>query len=182
MKIFAYPIFLGINSPKDYETDEDYDLCDHAAALIYIKENGEEAIFISDSLKWEHHHFKNFLTLMKEKKIPIYAYLLSRQKNSFGCINDAIVAARDLCRKNLEGEWYIPNFLSFLNAHSHFIASYSFFEVTKLPKTFARMITNPELSLSNNNDSFRFKVSLLLNLLKDMNEKFYVKKKIILKH
>jgi hypothetical protein len=105
------PIFCGLG--RGFERGY------HMTALIYIKENGKEGWYYSDS---QGTHSAQINNLLKDETIPFFYIPLgdnSRQASRFGCFDDTLAAINEICKKNVDGNYRMPGLLSFFESHSH---------------------------------------------------------------
>lgn len=104
----------------------------HCTPIIYLKENGTEAIFFADSKG-----INLFVTefIFEMAKINVYAIKESRQADGYSCYTDALVFCRDATAINEKtGEYYIPNLLNHLQKNSSFSSKTGVYEITQLPQ------------------------------------------------
>lgn len=80
----------------------------HVYPLVYIREKGEEAIFLADSLGVERDTSQ---TIAQQTGIPVYAVRAARQSSQQGCQTDALVLSRD-STGFVGGAYIIPNLLA----------------------------------------------------------------------
>jgi hypothetical protein len=87
----------------------------HTIPYIYIKENGDQALLIADSLGVENADAAKIHDLTK---LELLCVKNQRQASDFGCDIDAIILARD-CTSYLENnQYYIPDLLTQLKTRS----------------------------------------------------------------
>lgn len=83
----------------------------HAVSVLYLKENGQEAIFWNDSIGL--HHMKDGQELGKKCNMPVLFNTNRRQKDWQSCFTDALVTCYDVTKQE-HGAYVIKNILSFL--------------------------------------------------------------------
>jgi hypothetical protein len=89
---------------------------EHHIPMIYIRENGKEALLYADS-KGSDSNLP--LTIGTEAKIPVYIVKNARQADHYSCYTDALAISRDATAKNYAtGKYRIPQLLSFLENNS----------------------------------------------------------------
>lgn len=87
----------------------------HWLCLVYLREPGNdgqptEGIYVSDSLGDK--LGLAFEQRLAEEGLPVFCVPLPRQMSDKGCLADAIVAARDLTARSLDGSYEFPHALA----------------------------------------------------------------------
>jgi hypothetical protein len=114
----------------------------HSIPYIYIKENGDEALLIADSLGVENTAAAKIHDLTA---LDLLCVKTQRQASDFGCDVDAIILVRD-CTTYLENnQYYIPDLLSRLKSRSILFMTIdeSNLYSTKIPD---KLLTTAEIS------------------------------------
>lgn len=90
----------------------------HFFPVIYIKENGSEAILIPDSVAGASE--LEFAKTLSEKfpNIPVFVVNDPRQADHFSCKTDALAFCRDATAQSSDGTYRIPHLLKQLAARS----------------------------------------------------------------
>jgi hypothetical protein len=118
----------------------------HGLAITYIKENDEEALYITDTSPGLYSFDKEGLIKLfsdnQAKAIDIY-YVTEDRIEGSGCWEDAIKNAVDCCKKNKEGGYYIPALLGFLKKNSQKTGPH-FFEVKMLLDKLLKTVQNQD--------------------------------------
>lgn len=84
----------------------------HAIPIIYVREDGKEAILYADSKginEWN-------IQQITDTGLKVYAIKEPRQSDSYSCYSDALVFGRDTTAKNKDGSYKIPTLLSALKS------------------------------------------------------------------
>lgn len=80
----------------------------HVYPLIFIREKGEDAILLADSLGVER---ETSNAIAQQIGLPVYAVRASRQSSQQGCVTDALVFGRDSTGMH-GGKYIIPDLLA----------------------------------------------------------------------
>lgn len=117
----------------------------HALSLIYLRENQQEVILLSDSF---YNIADTVAGLVKkiplaDSKIKFYCTAKRRQRDEFSCYADTLVMARDATAKDEKGNYRVPHLVATLIARSDTQGKKQF-DYTRLPDVFLKTSQYPE--------------------------------------
>jgi len=111
---------------------------EHGAAVIYIKENGKDCFYFSDTYESRNR------SLQGQIDTPIYYTERQKQAGAVGCWSDALVSIRDVCRKTPDSSEYdIPNMIPYFEMNHVENEVTHARMITKLPN---KLMKTPQLT------------------------------------
>lgn len=120
----------------DMETSSGF----HSLPLIYVKENGEEGVLISDSNSSRSLEYDQFAeNLLKKTNISTYVTTEDRQLDGFSCHVDAILYGKYATAWDKEKNDYLtPNILSTFKKGAEKKGKHEYYEVSALSYNFLK--------------------------------------------
>jgi len=116
----------------------------HSTPIVYIKEGDKEALLIFDSVSISMGVVDE---IARESRLTVYTVSGQRQLDSYSCHTDALVLLRELTGKDADGNYFIPNFLTWLEKEGKVAAwpiNQNLKEVTSLLDRLHITVQNPQ--------------------------------------